>query len=82
MRFPNLNWALTGRRIPNYRLAHILERSESRISRALRGLTEFTPEERARIAEVLGYPESWLFQGVRLPRQIRDHAKDGVAVAV
>ena len=69
MRYPNLLWALADRRMPNYRLAHELGTSESRFSRAMRGLTQFSADERHLIAELLGYPAQWLFQQPQPPRE-------------
>lgn len=62
MRFPNLVWAGSHRGMPHYRLASAIGLSEARFSRGLHGRVKFTPRERTRIAEVLGFDEVWLFQ--------------------
>ena len=74
MKYPNLLWALADSRTPNYQAAHELDTSESRFSRAMRGLTEFTTKERQRLAELLDYPESWLFQEAQPPTRQEDDA--------
>lgn len=66
--FTNLLWALRDRSIPHYRAAIAIGMSESRFSRALRGLAAFTTEEQSKMAALVGYPESWLFAKVRPPR--------------
>jgi transcriptional regulator with XRE-family HTH domain len=60
MQFPNLNWAVA-RCGPRYRFAAAIGESESWLSRRLTGRVEFTPAERVRVAEALGYPADWLF---------------------
>ena len=68
MKFPNIHWALSERRIAQFQLADAIGWGESKFSRALSGRVEFTPEERMKIAEVLGFPEPWIFQEVVPPR--------------
>jgi hypothetical protein len=70
MRYPNLAWAMRNRRLPNYRVAALAELSESSFSRAISGRREFTPEERERVAAVLGFPSAWLFAKARPPRAV------------
>ena len=61
MRYPNLAWAISNRRLHNYRVAALSDLSESTFSRALSGRRDFSPEERERIAKVLSFPSTWLF---------------------
>jgi hypothetical protein len=61
MRFPNLVWAIEDKRLRHYEVADRSGVSTFRFSRCLRGRSEFEARERSRIAEVLGYPETWLF---------------------
>lgn len=68
MKFPNIHWALSQQRMTQYELARVIGSSESKLSRALSGRLEFAPEERTKIADVLGFPEPWLFQEVVPPR--------------
>ena len=80
MRFPNLVWAASHRGMPHYRLAAAISLSEARFSRALHGRVKFTPRERTRIAEVLGFDELWLFQEPLPPgRSERPDISAGVA---
>jgi hypothetical protein len=61
MRFPNLLWSIRswGTQVT---LAGKIGINEVRLSRCLAGRLDFTLEERAAIARVLGYPSDWLFQ--------------------
>ena len=59
--FPFLVWAVA-QNGPQYRLAVLLDESESWLSRRLTGRVDFTPLDRDRIARALGYPVEWLFQ--------------------
>jgi len=61
MRYLNLAWAIREQG-SQFRFALRLGESESWLSRRLTGRVEFTPEERARVAQALGYPAEWLFQ--------------------
>jgi hypothetical protein len=70
MLYPNLAWAMSNRRLPNYRVAALAELSESSFSRALSGRRDFNPEERERIAKVLCFPLPWLFAKPRPPRSV------------
>jgi hypothetical protein len=70
MKFPNLLWAIEESRLAHYELASRIGMDASRFSRCLRGRFEFAPHERARIAEVLGYPVEWLFAEARPPRAV------------
>ena len=79
MTFVNLMWALADRGVPQYRLARQLGTTESRISRGLHGLIQFTGKERIKIAEILGYPEWWLFTEVQPPPQ-RELEKEKLVV--
>ena len=70
MKYPNLFWACGKNRLANYEVAAAVEVSESRFSRCFSGRTEFRPEERAKIAVYLGYPEGWLFQQADPPVRV------------
>lgn len=61
MKFPNLVWAANYRGMTHYRLAAAANMSESYFSRRLHGRGSFTPIERERLSEVLGFSETWLF---------------------
>lgn len=63
----NIAIAARTRRLPHYELARKVGMSEWRFSRALQGRSEFSSDERRRIAEVLGYAEEWLFATVVPP---------------
>ena len=60
MKFPNLLWAILqmGRR---YEFAARLGVSEAWLSRRLLGRSDFSAEDRLKIADIVGYPETWLF---------------------
>jgi hypothetical protein len=68
MKFPNLVWAIDDRRLACYELASAIKVERTRLSRCMNGQFTFAPHEKARIAEVLGYAESWLFAEPRPPR--------------
>ena len=81
MRFPNLVWAVAQQRMAHYQLALAVNMGESRFSRAVNGRIEFSPEQREKITQVLGYPETWLFREVVPPKPVnREHAADRVSV--
>jgi transcriptional regulator with XRE-family HTH domain len=61
VKFPNLAWAIRERG-SQFRFAAQLGESESWVSRRLTGRVEFTKAERARVAEILGYSATWLFE--------------------
>lgn len=61
MKFVNLVWALRKNRIPHYELAGRIGTEPSRFSRCLGGRHKFTPHERKRISQILGFNERWLF---------------------
>jgi Helix-turn-helix. len=60
MRFPNLLWAIS-RSGTRYQFARRLGVSEAWLSRRLVGKSEFSPDDRERVARTLGYPGEWLF---------------------
>jgi transcriptional regulator with XRE-family HTH domain len=66
MRYLNLAWAIR-QRGSQFQFAARLGESESWLSRRLTGRVEFTPEERERVAQSLGYPSDWLFQSPTPP---------------
>jgi hypothetical protein len=65
VKFPNVRYATFIRGLTQYRLASSVGMSESRLCRCSRGVQDFTPEERARIAHTLGFDEKWLFERPR-----------------
>jgi hypothetical protein len=67
MKFPNLVYAISLKRMPHYQIAHASRISEWRFSRLLNGRSEAAPAERNRIAEALGFDETWLFEVPRPP---------------
>lgn len=70
MRFPYLWFALAEKNIPRYAVAAAIERSESRVSRGLRGIIEFSEKEKQKIAALVGFPASWLFSEVVPPADV------------
>jgi hypothetical protein len=66
--FPNIAYAAGVRGLAQYQLALAVSMSESRLSRCLNGRFEFSPMERRRIAEVLSFDESWLFERPKPPK--------------
>ena len=68
MKFPNLAWAIKEARLTHYKIAAALGMGETRFSRSMNGLQDFTSEERKKISQVLGYDAGWLFQGITPPR--------------
>jgi hypothetical protein len=68
MKFPNLVYAISLKRLPHYEIAQAARVSEWRFSRLLNGRSEFTPAERLRIANVLGFDQGWLFEAPKPPR--------------
>ncbi len=47
--------------------------SENLLSRPVLARVPFTPEERQAIAQALGYPAEWLFQGPQPPARLVAH---------
>lgn len=79
MRFPNLAWAIKENRFTHYRLAAALGMGETKFSRAMNGLQDFTSGERKKLSQVLGYPETWLFREVVPPKPVhKEPAADRV----
>jgi transcriptional regulator with XRE-family HTH domain len=77
MKFPNLEWAIDQQRFAHYEVAAEADMSPSTFSRCLSGRVEFSAEERGKIASLLGYPATWLFQEIVPPvikntQRIRD----------
>jgi len=70
MRFPNLLWAIEDARLRHYELAARVGMETSRFSRCLRGRFDFTRDQRAKIANLLGFPEAWLFASPMPPTRI------------
>jgi cyanate lyase len=62
MKFPNLVYAISLKRLPHYEIAQAVGMSEWRFSRLLNGRSELLDAERKRIAEVLGFDDDWLFE--------------------
>ena len=78
MKFPNLVYAISLKRLPHYEIAQAAKISEWRFSRLLNGRSEATVAERERIATVLGFDQSWLFAQPRPPiRSTITAAMDG-----
>ena len=57
MKFPNVRYATFIRGLTQYLLASSVGMSDSRLRRCSRGIQDFTPEERARIARTLGFEQ-------------------------
>jgi hypothetical protein len=62
MKFPNLVYAISLKRLPHYEIAQTVGMSEWRFSRLLNGRSELLNVERKRIAEVLDFDVDWLFE--------------------
>lgn len=69
MKFANLLWAVANDGRPHYKIALSAGLGEARFSRCLSGRSQFTSEERERVAGALGYSLDWLFTEIRVPRQ-------------
>jgi hypothetical protein len=70
MKYPNLGWAISQRRLAHYEAAARVHMSESRFSRCLSGRAHFSLEEQQKLASFLDYPVAWLFQKVSPPRRV------------
>jgi len=70
MRFPNLVWSIAQHRLAHYEAAAGAAMSPSRFSRCLNGRSTFSRDERTRLANNLGYGESWLFKEPHPPTSI------------
>ena len=68
MKYANLHVAMKMRRIKQYELGTTLGLSAPTVSLKLSGRIAMTPEERQKIADVLGYTADWLFQELTPPR--------------
>lgn len=66
MQYPNLLWAVAQFGSQSS-LARAIECSESRLSRCLSGWAQFTPEEKTKIAQALGFSTRWLFRKPKPP---------------
>jgi hypothetical protein len=73
MLFPNLVWAIRASGLTNYRAAGRIGMSESRFSRALRGLIKFKTEEKSQLAGMVGQPVDWLFAEIHPPTTPESH---------
>ena len=69
MKFPNLEYAISLRRLKQWEVAQAAGITEWRFSRSLNGRNEFTPIERVHIADVLKFDQAWLFETPKPPRQ-------------
>jgi hypothetical protein len=69
LKYPNLVWAINDRRLACYELAAKISVERTKLSRCMNGLVEFSPTEREKIAEALGYPLQWLFQTPMPPQR-------------
>src|SRR5580704_8323210 len=67
VKYPNIAYAADIRGLAQYQLASSAGMSETRLSRCVNGRTEFSPEERNRVAQVLGFDEPWLFERPKPP---------------
>ncbi|MFY9585664.1 MAG: helix-turn-helix transcriptional regulator, partial [Candidatus Acidiferrales bacterium] len=67
------------RGLANYQVAARIGVSEARFSRCLNGRLLFAKEEREQIAQVLGYPEAWLFTEPAPPNVRRSFEDSQVA---
>lgn len=69
--FPNLLWILRLERIPQWLLAETVGISAAALSLKLAGRMSFLEMERARVAQIVGYREQWLFQQLAPPESER-----------
>jgi hypothetical protein len=68
VKFPNLVYAISLKRLPHYEIAQSARISEWRFSRLLNGRSEISPAERERIARALGFDSAWLFETPKPPK--------------
>lgn len=68
MKFPNLEYAISLRRLKQWEVAQAAGITEWRFSRSLNGRSEFTPIERAHVADVLKFDQTWLFEAPKPPK--------------
>jgi hypothetical protein len=80
VKFPNLLWAMSKARMAHYAAAAKLGISETRFSRCLTGRIAFSVPERERLAQLIGYPQDWLFQEVAPPQRERSHRLQAVSL--
>jgi len=78
VRYPNLVWAIGVKRLAHYELAAEIKVERTHFSRCLHGMSEFSPHQITRIAEVLGYPPGWLLEKP-IPPKPRMHGGEAVA---
>jgi hypothetical protein len=71
MKYPNAAWALSYKRIVYMDAAAALGISGGTFSQKMAGRVEFAPHERARLAELLGFREEWLFAEMAIPPSAR-----------
>jgi hypothetical protein len=75
MKFPNLAWAIRQDGLANYHVAAAIELSETKFSRCLTGRSEFSPEDREKLAAFLRYPSAWLFLEISPPKRLLTSGK-------
>jgi hypothetical protein len=81
LKYANLLWAASHDRLANYQVAAAAEMSESQFSRCLNGRSEFSREEKIKLANYFGYPEAWLFQTVQPPARLQRSEVNGLVTA-
>lgn len=62
VKFPNLVGAMAAKGKKHYEIALAVRMDESAFSRCVRGLRDFSCEQRQKIAAFLNCPEHWLFK--------------------
>lgn len=79
VKFPNLVYAISLKRLRHYEIAQVAGISEWRFSRLLNGRSEVTAAERDQIARALGFDRDWLFQ---TPKPPKSEISEGQATTV
>jgi hypothetical protein len=68
MKFPNLEYAISLRRLKQWEVARASGITEWRLSRLLNGRSEFAAIEQEHIANVLKFDQAWLFEMPKPPK--------------
>jgi hypothetical protein len=82
VRYPNLEWAASFHRLRRFELAQLLKISEGAFCNRLSGRVLFSPIEKQRLAERLGYTSEWLFQQMVPPVSARLHRPEPAQVSI
>lgn len=78
VKYPNLVGAMAAKGKKHYEIAIAVGMDESVFSRCVRGLRDFSYQQRRRIAVFLDCPEHWLFKKAWRPRSGWNKSKTGL----